>query len=297
MRRCEKAWQDGKLQKAASKNGDLRQACDHVRHSDFGDGCVHALHGKWSECVPVGVETVLSGMTPGPGRTMLFEFTTFYSANEFVDGHAKSMTTEFKRRVFANAFRAEHGWNVHLWGGTLQSNVAIPLIYQQLHVQPGKFTEFGVGNIGIGAFGVAYHKRNLHWFYECSGPFCRNSLCLGAIHPLGQHNYAARPAAGFTYHSDRGKVEMSSREQSIVNCQNGESQYQSGNEFMQEYAVMAVIAKTIAIGVNGFLLSTNERRPAERCAGERRRTAWARFRHRATSAHTARATRSISVQV
>jgi hypothetical protein len=129
MRRCEKAWQDGKLQKAASKNGDLRQACDHVRHSDFGDGCVHALHGKWSECVPVGVETVLSGMTPGPGRTMLFEFTTFYSANEFVDGHAKSMTTEFKRRVFANAFRAEHGWNVHLWGGTLQSNVAIPLIY------------------------------------------------------------------------------------------------------------------------------------------------------------------------
>ncbi len=106
---------------------------------------------KGTSVYPAGVETVLSGMTPGPGRTMLFEFTTFYSANEFVDGHGKSMTTEFKLRVFANAFRAKHGWNVQLWGGTLQSNVAIPLIYQQLHVQPGKFTGFGVGNIGIGA--------------------------------------------------------------------------------------------------------------------------------------------------
>jgi hypothetical protein len=45
---------------------------------------------------------------------------------------------------------------------------------------------------------------------------------------------------------------MSSRVQYIVNCQNGESQYQSGNEFMQEYAVTAAISKTIAIGVNGF---------------------------------------------
>jgi hypothetical protein len=252
MRRCEYAWQDGKLQKAASKNGDLRPACDHVRHSDFGDGCVHALHGKWSECVPVGVETMLSGMTPGPGRTMLFEFTTFYSANEVVDGHAKSMTTEFKRRVFANAFRAEHGWNVHLWGGTLQRSVAIPLIYQQLHVQPGKFTEFGVGNIGIGALGVGYHKRNLHWFHEADVWLPDIGYSGRKVLNIGQHNYAAGPAAGFTYHSDRGKVEMSSREQYIVNCQNGESQYQSGNEFMQEYAVMAVISKTIAIVVDVF---------------------------------------------
>jgi hypothetical protein len=134
-----------------AKNGDLRPACDHVLHSDFGNGCVHALHGKRKSEYPAGVETLLSGMTPGPGRTMLFEFTTFYSANEFVDGHGKTMTTEFKLRVFGNAFRAEHGWNVQLWGGTLQSNVANPLIHQQLHVQPGKFTEFGVGNIGIGA--------------------------------------------------------------------------------------------------------------------------------------------------
>jgi hypothetical protein len=125
---------------------------------------------------PVGVETVLPGMTPGSGRTMLFEFMTFYSANEFVDGHGKSMATEFKLRVFANAFRAEHGWNAHFWGGTLVSNVAVPLIYQQLHVLPGKFTEFGVGNIGIEVLGVGHQKPVLvlrsghlaprHWLFQ-----------------------------------------------------------------------------------------------------------------------------------
>jgi hypothetical protein len=160
---------------------------------------------------PVGIETVLPGMTPGPGRTMLFEFTTLYSANEFVDGHGKTMATEFKLSVFANAFRAEHGWNAHFWGGTLVSNVAVPLIYQQLYVLPGKFTQFGVGNIGIGVLGVGYHRRNPHWFSEADiwlrgiGYSSANAL------NIGQHNCAAGPVAGFTYLSDRGKLEMSSR--------------------------------------------------------------------------------------
>ncbi len=139
---------------------------------------------------PVGIETVLPGMTPGPGRTM---------------------ATEFKLSVFANAFRAEHRWNAHFWGGTLVSNVAVPLIYQQPYVLPGKFTQFGVGNIGIGGLGVGYHRRNPHWFSEADiwlrgiGYSSANAL------NIGQHNYAAGPVAGFTYLSDRGKLEMSSR--------------------------------------------------------------------------------------
>ena len=99
---------------------------------------------------------------------------------------------------------------------------------------------------------MGYHKRNRHWFYEADVWLPGIGYSGRKVVNIGQHNYAAGPAAGFTYLSDRGKVEMSSRVQYIVNCQNGESQYQSGNEFMLEYAVLAAISKTIAIGVNGF---------------------------------------------
>jgi hypothetical protein len=75
---------------------------------------------------------------------------------------------------------------------------------------------------------VGYHKRNRHWFYEADVWLPGIGYSGRKVVNIGQHNYAAGPAAGFTYLSDRGKVEMSSRVQYIVNCQNGESQYQSG---------------------------------------------------------------------
>jgi hypothetical protein len=94
-------------------------------------------------------------------------------------------------------------------GGTLVSNVAVPLIYQQLHVLSGKFTGFGVGNIGIGVL-AGYHRRNLHWFYEADIGLPGIGYSSGNVLNIGQHNYAAGPVAGFTYLSDRGKLEMSS---------------------------------------------------------------------------------------
>jgi len=95
------------------------------------------------------------------------------------------------------------------------SNVAVPLIYQQLHVLSGKFTEFGVGNIGIGVL-AGYHRRNLPWFYEADIGLRGIGYSSGNVLNIGQNNYAAGPVAGFTYLSDRGKLEMSSRVHCIV---------------------------------------------------------------------------------
>ena len=97
------------------------------------------------------------------------------------------------------------------------SNVAVPLIYQQLHVLSGKFTEFGIGNIGRGVL-AEYYRRNLHWFYEADIWLPGIGYSSGNVLNIGQHNYAAGPLAGFTYLSDRGKLEMSSRAHYIVNC-------------------------------------------------------------------------------
>jgi hypothetical protein len=95
------------------------------------------------------------------------------------------------------------------------SNVAVPLIYQQLHALSGKFTEFGAGNRGIGVL-AGYPRRNLHWFCETDIGLPGIGYSSGKVLNIGQHNYAAGPVAGFTYLSDRGKLEMSSRVYCIV---------------------------------------------------------------------------------
>ncbi len=210
---------------------------------------------------PVGVETVMSGMTPGPGGTILCEFSTYYFANQMMNGHGRNIVPEFRLRVVANALKVEHAWRTGVWGGTLKSNVGMPLIYQQLRTPSGNFSGFGVGNVAISPLGVGYHKERLHWFYEgdvwLAGPAYSKSKVLN----IGQHNYAAGPAGGFTYLADQQRFEISMRVQYVVNFRNGDTGYRSGNEFMQEYAVLRALSKRINLGVNGYYYQqiTNDR--------------------------------------
>ena len=201
---------------------------------------------------PVGAETVMSGMTPGPGGTILCEFSTYYFANQMTNGHGRNVVPDFRLRVVANALKVEHAWRVSLWGGTLKSNVGIPVIYQQLRTPSGEFSGFGLGNVAISPLGVGYDRRHAHWFYEADvwlpGAVYSRSQGLN----IGQHNYAAGPAGGFTYLADQQKFEISTRIQYVMNFRNGDTGYRSGNEFTQEYAVLGALSKRFKAGVNGF---------------------------------------------
>lgn len=201
---------------------------------------------------PVGVETVMSGMTPGPGGTMLCEFSTYYFANQMMNAHGGNMVPDFKLRVVANALKVEHAWKTKVWGGTLKSNVGIPFIYQQLRTPSGRFSGFGVGNVVISPMGVGYHRKHVHWFYEADGWLPGAVYSKSQALDIGQHNYAAGPAGGFTYLGDQQKFEISTRIQYVMNFRNGDTGYRSGNEFTQEYAVLRALSKRINVGVNGY---------------------------------------------
>ena len=115
---------------------------------------------------PAGVETVMTGMQPHPGQTAIYEYTCFYAANRFADAKGKSSFPEFKLRVFANAFKITHNWGIRFLGGTIESQIGVPFLYEQLHVGAGKFTKSGVNNVNVIPFSVTYAQGNLHWYYE-----------------------------------------------------------------------------------------------------------------------------------
>ena len=199
---------------------------------------------------PVGVETVLTGVQPPPGKTTLYEYTCLYLANEFDDAKGRSAVPGFRLRVFANAVKVTHNWNLHFLGGTVASQIGVPLLYQTLATDSGRYSEVGLTNINLIPFNVSYHKGGLHWYYEADFFTLGAGYSVTHAMNIGQHNLAIAPVAGFTYLS--GKRELSSRLTYIFNGNNRATGYHSGNEFMWEYNAAYEVTKKMAAGLNGY---------------------------------------------
>ena len=199
---------------------------------------------------PIGVETVMPGMMPPPHATMFYEYNASVSANQTDTANGQAAPIEFKLRVFAVAFKVVHNWGLNFMGGTVESNMAVPFVDQELHVPPGKYTKFAVGNICVSPLGVRYAKGHWHYYYEGDLFFPGTGRSATDVLNIGQNNYGAAPVGGITYL--RGREEISSKLQYIINLKDTATNYQSGNEFNWEFDGMHGISRAVAVGVNGF---------------------------------------------
>jgi hypothetical protein len=201
---------------------------------------------------PAGAETVMSGHLPGPGSTMLEEFTDFYFANQLAGPRGGQLVPGFHLRVGAVAFKVVHNWGIRVAGGTLSSSVALP--FEDIHLTApfGRQNKAGFGNGDIETT-VAYSKGALHWWYGYEGYTPGFGYTKNALVNIGQHYFASAPAAAFTYLPNRAKEELSSKVQYIVNYHDRATNYRSGSELIWEYAAMHRVRRNIAVGVQGYL--------------------------------------------
>jgi hypothetical protein len=214
-------------------------------------GIANATEGGAS-VYPAGVETVMPGMMPPDGRTMLLVFNNFYQANELVDSKGHALLPGFHLRAAALAGKVVHNWGVHLLGGTLVSSAALPFVYLHVDAPFGTGDKAGFANPDVSVTDIAYAKGPLHWWYGFDVFTPGFSYHKADLVNVGQHNYATAPVAAFTYLPNRGRTELSSRFQYIVNYSNNATHYRSGNEFVWEFDGMQNLTKALAIGGNGF---------------------------------------------
>lgn len=200
---------------------------------------------------PEGAETVMPGMTPQPGASMLAEFNDFYNANSLVDSHGHSVMPGFHLSVRAFAAKFSHNWGVHVLGGTLVSYAAAPLLYEHLQAPIGNQSKVGLGNPIVEPVAVAYQRGAWNWWYGYDVFLPGPSYNKNDLINIGQHNYAGAPVGAITYLPNHS-TEISSKFQYIVNGKDSATQYHSGNEFVWEYDAMKNVAKTVALGANGY---------------------------------------------
>jgi hypothetical protein len=107
---------------------------------------------------PAGVETVMPGLVPAPGGTLLLEFGNFYEANALLNGRGQSEIPGFHLRVTAAGVKVVHTWGVHVLGGTLVSYAALPYLYEHLDGPFGFGGKTGFANPDFQPVAVAYQR-------------------------------------------------------------------------------------------------------------------------------------------
>ncbi len=200
---------------------------------------------------PVGAETVLPGLTPGPGQTDLYEFTAFYQANSLMNSKGQNEVPGFHLGLEAVALKVEHNWGVRFLGGTLVSAAALPLEFVTVTTPAGTSQKTGFGNADIGVAYLAYRKGAWNWWYGLDTWTPGFEYRKGDPLNVGQHNVASVPVGAFSWLPDHGRTEVSSRISYFVNYTDPSTHYRSGNEFISEFDAMRSVVE-ISFGVNGY---------------------------------------------
>ena len=213
--------------------------------------CLMATEGSGS-VYPLGVETVMTGLTPAAGQTMFAEFNITYNASSLLNAQGQSAVPGFKLSVSGFAPKITHNWGVPLLGGTLVSWTALPVLYEWVRTPAGAHATMGFSNAIVGT-DIAYNYGNWHWWYGLDVALPAPVYHKGGPSNIGQHNFATAPSGAFTYLPHHGRTEISSRFQYYVNGTDDATHYQSGNEFLWEYAGMQNVTRKLALGVNGYI--------------------------------------------
>ena len=201
---------------------------------------------------PVGVDTVLSAYQPGKGKMDIYNYTNTFFANETDGANGKPSATPFKLRIGADAVKVVKDWGVPFLGGTLHSNIAVPLVYQQIETPGGRGTKLALGNVSIAVLGTTYRKGDLAWYYEGDVYLPGSNYNKNDMANPGAHRWAGGPVGAVTWTPDHDSFELSSKWQYLVNSKNTDTDYSNGQEFMWEYDGMKTLNKVFAAGVNGF---------------------------------------------
>ncbi len=204
---------------------------------------------------PVGAESFATAAgVPHAGQTMVYEYTCYYEANELDDakGH-KDPIPDFKVRVFAVAVKLSHNWGVKVLGGELGSYIAVPQVYEQLHLPGEKYTKDDITNINVVPLTIFNHKGMVHWYYELEVETLGTGYVKGTVLNIGQHNMAFTPAFGITLTPHHGEQNIMSRFDYVINGPDHVTNYHSGNEFFWQFdAQQELPHRKASIGVTGF---------------------------------------------
>ena len=198
---------------------------------------------------PNGAEDFMSGAVPPPGDYLL-TYGLYYTADDLKDGSGNTLPIDFDLEVGGAVFRYLHVTDKTLWGGQWAQHIFVPALNVDVTTPAGSDSTFGLGDIIVDPFILAWHRPPFHWvtgvdIYVPVGAYDESDLAN-----VGRNYWTFEPVVAGTYLNDQG-VEVSAKLMYDINTENTDTDYQSGDEFHMDYAAGLHLGP-YAVGVNGY---------------------------------------------
>jgi hypothetical protein len=209
----------------------------------------------------LGVDTVITGVMPPPGLNFT-NFLVFYTADQVLDssGNERPGISDFDLFVVAETLRFRYVWpKLTVLGANIETRVGFNVV-TDADVSFDVQTPFGsihledsTTNVGDSLFGLilGWHGKRLHQmfgpeFFLPTGRFSSNRLVN-----VGRGYYAIGPSYWFTWFPI-DEIEVSGALIYLINFENGETNYGSGNEISFDYNLAYTIMNDWQVGISGY---------------------------------------------
>ncbi|WP_172683713.1 SphA family protein [Desulfosarcina cetonica] len=200
-----------------------------------------------------GNEDFMAGALPPPGNYPIL-YNVYYTADKLMDDDGDEQPIDFDLNVYASVLRFIHVTEIKLLGADLAWHVIVPFIKQDLEIGVANFDESssGIGDIEFSPLVLGWH-------------FSKNMHLIGAVDvwaPVGSYDekdpssisrnyWTMAPILAPTYISDSG-FEVSAKIQYLINFENSDTEYTSGNELVIDYLIGQHVGNW-NFGVNGLI--------------------------------------------
>jgi hypothetical protein len=199
-----------------------------------------------------GVEGIKAGTLPPPGLYYRM-YNVFYQADKLKDRDGDTSDVDFDVDIFSMTHRLVWVSNNKILGADYFASIIVPTVYTDIELGPVKDNQFGLGDVGIEPFGLAWH-----------GPRYDAGVGVGFFVPTGRFdkNRPASPGKDFwttmftlggTYYLDAERTWSASiLSRYEIHSTKDHSDVRPGNDFHFEWGIGKTIEKYWDVGVTGY---------------------------------------------
>nr|WP_320190250.1 transporter [uncultured Desulfobacter sp.] len=200
-----------------------------------------------------GNEDFMLGALPGPGfYPIVYSF--HYTADELMDGNGNKQPLDFDLNVTGAAFRFIYVSDMKLFGADVAWHAIIPVLSSQVDIVEAGVHDStgGLGDIEVSALTLGWHpNKNLHVVGSLDVWLPVGEYDDDDAASLGRNYWTVAPILAVTYLFDTG-FELSAKLQYLVNFENPDTDYTTGNEFICDYLIGQHVGNWM-FGLNGML--------------------------------------------
>lgn len=195
---------------------------------------------------PTGVNTVLNGILPPPGKLQVYSYTQYYDVDSFAGPDGKSAIPDFKVDLKVEAPRLVYSYPVNMGNFGLSSGITLTIVSEKLRAAGLSDSKTGFGDITLEPLYLTYHNDK-HNFFAYGGVDIfapTGAYKAGRLANLGQNYWTFSPDIFLTWLPNK-RTEISVAAVAEFNTTNKATGYHSGSAVNVDYSFHYAPFKTL----------------------------------------------------